>query len=143
MSRGKFEKVEKSKKRMYGKRGLLVCGSPPSEQSALLSLFEQISLGDLPVVFSRTGDLDRTVKDVMNSADRSGMGEDSPMKRAIIMSGLTQKELHTVMTAHRAFGMPSRLWAALTPVSENWNLHALLNELEAESKVMEKKRKNR
>jgi hypothetical protein len=79
----------------------------------------------------------------MNSGDRSGMGEHSPMKRAIIMSGLTQKELHTLMSVYRATGMSSQLWASLTPISENWTLKNLLNELESESEAMKKKRNSR
>jgi hypothetical protein len=143
MRHGKFEKVGKTEKRMYGKRQLLVCGYPPGEQSALLSLLEQIGLGDLPVVFTRAGDSEKTLKAVMNSDDRTGLGQESPMKRAVIMSGLTQNELHALMSAYRTSGMHAQLWASLTPISENWTVDALLNELQAESEAMKKKRKGR
>jgi hypothetical protein len=60
MSHGKFRKVGKSGKRMYGKRELLVCGYPPGEQPSLLSLLQQSGLADLPVIFTQASDSDRT-----------------------------------------------------------------------------------
>ena len=51
MTKGTFQKVEKSKKRMYGPPGVLVCGHPPGEQSSLISLLEQNGFEDLPAIF--------------------------------------------------------------------------------------------
>jgi hypothetical protein len=63
------------------------------------------------------------------------------MKRAVIMSGFTQKELHALMAAYRGSELPSQLWATLTPVSENWSVADLLDELAAEAEAIKKQRK--
>jgi hypothetical protein len=126
---------------MYGPRKLLVCGYPESEQRALLSLLKENGLSTFPVIFATNGDLQRTLKEVLDSDDRQGQGEVFGMKRAVIMSGFTQKELHILMAAYRGSELPSQLWATLTPVSENWFVADLLDELAAEAEAIKKQRK--
>ena len=138
---GKFKKVGKSKKKMYGPRKLLVCGYSGGEQLEFLSLLEEKGLSDLPVIFVTSSNTNKTLRQVLMLDDRSGQGEVSDMKRGVIMSGFTQKELHTLMTAYRGCGMPSQLWATLTPVSENWSLTDLLDELAAEAEAISNQRK--
>jgi hypothetical protein len=138
---GKFKKIGKSVKKMYGPRKLLVCGYPESEQRALLSLLKENGLSTFPVIFATNGDLQRTLKEVLDSDDRQGQGEVFGMKRAVIMSGFTQKELHILMAAYRGSELPSQLWATLTPVSENWFVADLLDELAAEAEAIKKQRK--
>ena len=58
------------------------------------------------------------------------------------MSGLTQNELHRLMAAYRKAGFARQIWATLTPISEEWSLEHLLNELQAEDMAMKNKRKN-
>lgn len=138
---GTFKKVGKSGKKMYGPKKLLVCGYPEPEQRALLSLLEKNGLSAFPVIFATNGDLQRTLKEVLDSDDSQGQGEVSDMKRAVIMSGFTQKELHLLMTAYRGSDLPPQLWATLTPISENWSVADLLAELAAEAEAVKKQRK--
>ena len=126
---------------MYGPRKLLVCGYPETEQRTLLSLLKEKGLNTFPVIFATNGDLQRTLKEVLDSDDRQGQGESFDMKRAVIMSGFTQKELHTLMSAYRGCELPVQLWATLTPISENWSLADLLDELAAEAEAIKKQRK--
>jgi len=44
------------------------------------------------------------------------------------------------MTAYRLVELPSQLWATLTPISENWSVTNLLEELAAESEAIKKQR---
>jgi hypothetical protein len=136
---GKFRKVSRSEKRMYGPRALLICGYPEEEHASLLEMLEGIGLSGFPVIFATSRDLETAVGDLLNSGDRAGLKEPSPMQRALIMSGMTQNDLHTLMGAYRQSGLPKQLWASLTPVSESWTLGALLKELEKESQQMRKK----
>jgi hypothetical protein len=138
---GEFKKVDKSERKMYGPRKLLVCGYSESEQLGFLSLLEKNGFVDLPVIFVTSGETSRTLKEVLTSDDRSGRGEVSDMKRAVIMSGFTQKELHTLMKGYRVSGMQKQLWATLTPVSENWPVADLLEELAAEAEAIDRQRK--
>jgi hypothetical protein len=135
-----FQKMKKSNKKMYGTRGILVCGYAPSEQRLLVSFLGQKGFQDLPVIFVTTAQSMKTLKELLALPDCSGQGEASGMRRAIIMSGFTQKELHKLMEAYRLAELPSQLWATLTPISENWSVTNLLEELAAESEAIKKQR---
>ncbi len=128
----KNKKVGKSSKRMYGPRKLVMCGYSGSEQLEILALLEEKGLGAVPVVFATAADLQRTMKDVFATEPREEHNPEGEMSRATIVAGLTQKELHILMTAYRKAKLPPQLWAALTPTSESWLLSALLEELAAE-----------
>ena len=140
--KGTFQKVKKSNTRMYGSRGILVCGYSLTEQSPFLSLLAQAGFQDLSVVFVTSSQSMHTLKELLALPNRSGHGEESDMRRAIIMSGFTQKELHKLMTAYRQSELPSQLWATLTPISKNWSLSDLLEELAKESEAIAKQRKS-
>ena len=136
---GKSRKIGKSvKQKMYGSRKLLVCGYPEQDHQTLLSLLEENNLKSIPVIFVTDNDMQKTIKDILDSEDKVGAGENSEMRRAIVVSGLTQKELHILMTAYRKTKLPAQLWAALTPTSEKWTVAALLEELAAEKEEIRK-----
>jgi hypothetical protein len=135
-----FQKVKKSSKKMYGARGILVCGYSSSEQPSFLTFLEQAGFQDFTAIFVTTDQSMNTLKELLALPDRSGYGEESDMRRAIIMSGFTQKELHKLMAAYRNVELPSQLWATLTPISENWSITNLLEELAAESEAIKKQR---
>jgi hypothetical protein len=140
MAKGTFKKVGKSKKRMYGPRGILVCGYLPREQSSLLYFLEQNGFKDLPAIFATDDNATKTIKEVLASDDKAGLGKRSEMRRAIIMSGFTQKELYRFMAIYRLSELPSPLWASLTPISETWSISHLLDELAAESEALKKRK---
>jgi hypothetical protein len=140
--KGQFTKIEKSEERMYGPRGLLICGYPEEERDNFCQLVETTGLTDIRIVFTCTHDLGETVGDILGYADKAGLAGDSAMPRAVIMSGLTQNELHHLMASYRGAGLARQLWATLTPVSEKWSLESLLNELQAEHEAMKNKPKS-
>lgn len=142
MAKGTFTKVGKSKKRMHGARGILACGYLPGEQSSLLYLLEQNGFKDLPALFPTDDDSAKTIKEVLDSDDKAGLGNKSEMRRAIIMSGFTQKELYKFMAIYRLSELPSPLWASLTPTSETWSISRLLDELAAESEAIRKQKED-
>jgi len=138
---GKFRKVKKSQKKMYGPRKLIVCGYPDLDRRALLSLLAENDFNDLPVIFVTTRDLKKTISELLTLSDRSGHDASSRMERALIMSGFTQNELHRLMKAYRNSGLPKQLWATVTPISENWPVEKLLGELSAEAAAFKKQRR--
>ena len=129
-------KVEKSADKMYGDRNLLVCGYTEAEQKAMLLLLQKNKLGSCPVIFATNEDIQKPLKEILQAENRYGHGEASEMRKAVIMSGFTQKQLHALMAAHRKSKLPRQHWAALTPTSENWALTELLEELEAEAEAI-------
>ena len=138
MNTDSFKKAGRSEKKMYGPRKILVCGYPAPEQSTLLYLLEENGFTDLPVVFVSNSDTGKTLKELIGLPHSSGLGEDSEMDRAVIMSGLTQKELYKLMAVYRLSELPSQLWASVTPVSEMWSVAQLLSESAAETEATKK-----
>jgi hypothetical protein len=136
MGNGTFTKVETSEEKMYGPRQLLVCGYTTGQQPLLRSLLNQIDMADLPVKFITDADSYRSLKDILALKEKRGEGEASTLSRAIIMCGLTHKELHRLMGVYRGSDFPKQLWATLTPISENWTVKDLLEELAKESEAM-------
>lgn len=133
MSPAGFSKIGGSaRKRLYGPRAALVCGYTSDEQDTLLAMMARFRLDDLPLVFAKGEDMDRRVGDMLAQPPGHGQGVDSPLPRAIVLSGVTEKELSTFMAAWKHLGLPRQNWATLTPTSETWSLMDLLAELDLE-----------
>jgi len=136
MSEGGFEKVSASDEPMYGPRKLLICGFSAEIQPHVAKLLEILKLSDIAKIWVTTEHADTPISDVLVLEDNTGWGESSGLPRAIIMCGLTQNELHRLMSASREAGMKPPLWATLTPSSETWTVQDLLKELAAEHQAM-------
>ncbi|MFO8083904.1 MAG: DUF3783 domain-containing protein [Desulfobacterales bacterium] len=134
-----FTKVARSENRLYGPRKLLVCGFPRAEQSEFLNIVKLSEIEELPTVWAESAQADETLKTLFAMEDMTGFANESKFLRAVIMGGITQKELHQLMGKYRSNGMAPSLWAVLTPTSENWTLRMLLEELDAERCKMRKK----
>ncbi len=130
-----MQKIGNGARRLYGPRALLVCGFPPDEQDAMLGLAEGLSEGEgepLPVVFATAGDTAVLLGELVARPGGSGLGAEAGLRRAVIMSGIAEAELHLLMAVYRRLGLARPLWATLTPTSEGWTLARLLDELAAE-----------
>ena len=99
--------------------------------------FEKIS-----IVWANRDNAVQTLSTLLQLPDGTGSGQDSTLSRAVIVSGITENQLHSLMDVCRKSGMKQALWAALTPTSETWTLDGLLEELNKERKALSgKKRK--
>ncbi len=141
MTDGTFEKVQHSDSRMYGPPKLLLCGFSLQVQPAFIEVLKMAGLEDTAVVWANEDNQKETLLALLALPDGAGKGRGSTLPRAIIVSGITENQLHTLMTLCRKSGMPPSLWAALTPTSETWPLGQLLNELQAERKTLSKGRR--
>jgi len=138
MSDAGFEKVSPSDKPMYGPRKLLICGFSSEVQPDFVRLLEIIGLSEMPKVWVTEQYAQRPISEVLALEDDTGWRVSSELPRAIIMCGLTQNELHLLMSGSRQAGMKPPLWATLTPTSETWSVQDLLKELAAEHQAMRK-----
>ena len=138
MTEAKFEKVSPSDKRLYGPRKLLLCGFSEKVQPNFAKLLELIELADIPRIWVSDNQAGIQVGELIALEDGAGWGQPSDLPRAIIMAGITQNEMHQLMSGCRQAEMKPPLWATLTPISETWILRDLLGELAAERAAMEK-----
>jgi hypothetical protein len=136
--------VGESKKRMYGPRGILVCGFSSEERKSILKMLSDKKFKNLPVVYTANNDRTELMKDIITRAHKTGLEDECKLEneckldRAIIMSGLTEKEFHRTMTNYKKLKMVKPLWASLTPTSENWTVEKLISELNSEKLHLEK-----
>ena len=139
MTDAKFEKVSNTDRPLYGPRKLLLCGFSQSVQPNFSKLLELIGLSEIPKVWVAENKADMRVSELVELQDGTGWGVSSELPRAIIMAGITQNEMHRLMSACRKSRMKPTLWATLTPTSETWTVQNLLNELAAEHRMMQKR----
>jgi hypothetical protein len=135
-----FQKVDQSDSLLYGPRKLLLCGFPAHAQSKFMTLLKMIGLSEMPVVWVTDDQADTHVAELVQLEDGAGTGSSSDLPRAIVMSGISQMELHLLMSGCRKSGMQQPLWATLTPTSETWPIRDLLKELAAEHAAMKNRR---
>lgn len=137
-----FEKLGLTDKRLYGARKLLLCGFAAAAQPKFKTLLAMIGIREVPLTWGTGQDVKETIGALLSRPDGSGEGSDSDLPRAIIVAGLEESELHTLMSGCRQAGMRQALWAALTPTSESWPLGQLLKELSAERAALSKDQKD-
>jgi hypothetical protein len=143
MAQAKFEKMTTSDTALYGPCKLLLCGFPAGAQTKLKTVLDMASLNTVPRVWVSQDQADLLLSELFKLPDDTGEGASSSLPRAIIVAGITEKELIRLMTVSRKTGMKPALWATLTPTSETWTLTALLAELSAERRALQKKTKKK
>ncbi|MFZ7126111.1 MAG: DUF3783 domain-containing protein [Desulfobacterales bacterium] len=140
--KGKFSRIGKtSPKPMFGPRVLMAVGFDEKHKTGLLDLLERLGFRNLPVVQPSAADQDRRVADILERSGSAGAEQttaDLPL--TVLMSGMSEKELHRLISAWKDSPLPRPLWATLTPTSAQWPLSRLLLELVAERKAMEVRR---
>lgn len=138
MTEGTFEKVKHSDDPMYGPPKLLLCGFAASAQPKFMTVLDMAGLRGIPVVWVNEAVSQKPLSALIDLPEGSGTGVASTLARAIIVSGITENQLHALMTICRQTGMQQALWAVLTPTSETWPLARLLTELQAERTALSK-----
>jgi hypothetical protein len=133
-----FEKISQNDQKIHGPRKLLLCGFASEAQPKFIKLLGILNISDLPLVWVTENQAGSRLDELLELADGAGWGKTSSLPRAVIMSGITTNELHTIMSGCRQAGMKQALWATLTPTSESWPLEQLLAELAAEREAMKK-----
>ena len=133
-----FSQVSRTSQVLFGPRKLLVCGFTPEGQTQLGDVIAVSKISDLAVIYAASADLELVLADIMARPKNAGRNEISRMPAAIIMAGITENELHQLISSYRRAGLPNPLWATLTPISESWTLRQLLKDLSAEREALAK-----
>jgi hypothetical protein len=141
MAEAKFEKIKLSDKPLYGPQKLLLCGFSTVAQSKFNAVLKMVGLSTIPKIWVSENQSHTVLSDLLKLPDGEGEGESSQLPRAIIVSGIMEKELISLMRVSKKSGMKNTLWATLTPTSENWTIDQLLVELLSERKAMQRKKK--
>ncbi len=140
MSKGSFKKIQPSDTCIYGPRKLLLTGFAAGVQDRFKSLLQTLGFLDVALVWVTEDQSESIIDALVQMPDGSGIGRSSPLPRAIIVGGITEKELQHLITGCRKAGLKQVLWATLTPTSVTWPLQQLLSELAAEHAALSRKK---
>ena len=140
MSKGSFKRIQNSERCIHGPRQLLLTGFAAGVQERFKSLLQALGLSDVALVWATEDQSDTVIEDLTELADGSGTGRSSSLPRAIVVGGVTEKELQHLITGCRKAGLKKVLWATMTPTSVTWPLQQLLGELAAEHAALSRKK---
>jgi len=138
MTDATFEKITLSDKLLYGPEKLIVCGFPADIQPKFKAVLSMAGLEQVPLVWALENQSSTRLSDLVALPSGSGRGESSTLPRAIIVAGIAERQLQSLMAICSKTGMKQAIWATLTPTSETWQLKDLLAELMAERKALQK-----
>jgi hypothetical protein len=141
MNDAKLEEVSHSDKTLYGPRKLLLCGFADTAQPKFLTVLQMVGLADVPTVWVAPEQAETRLQELVDMPDRFGWGVSSALPRAVIVCGITEKQLHALMTVCRKTGMQQALWAVLTPINMQWTMQELLAQIEAERQALQAKKR--
>jgi len=136
-----FQPMGDSDERRFGPRRILVCGFTSDEGALVARLAHMMTdkLGGepLPVFVSGRSHLPQRLGELFEKP--VAVPEDQPTAaRAVILSGVSEREIHAFMAAYKTLGLERPLWATLTPTSQDWPLADLLDELVAERAALQR-----
>ena len=141
-----FQKMGSSDKPRPGPRRVLVCGYDDEArvniESLTVMMVEKLNLMVLPLAFATENELAKSLMDIFEGPLPDGQ-QSTEMERAVIMSGMSEKEIHAFMGGFRTLQLPKPLWATLTPLSSKWTLGYLLGELATERKALAEQAKKK
>ena len=137
MTQPGFKPIGQTEQRLFGPRKILVCGYSLEQQHNLLKIYTQLpEFTTLPILFARAEDTNASLETLFSRNHATEEDEVLASPPAIIMAGLTEKELHLFMAEHKKAMKFSPIWATLTPTSVGWTLGELLQELGREKEAM-------
>mgnify|MGYP001813183916 CR=1 FL=1 len=138
MADATFDKITLSDKPLYGPEKLIICGFSADVQPKFEMVLKMAGLEQIPLIWAIESQSNTRLSDLVALPSGSGKGIASTLPRAIIVAGISERQLQTLMAVCRETGMKQALWATLTPTSEAWLLKDLLAELRAERKALQK-----
>ena len=110
MAEAKFEKLTNPAALLYGPPKLLICGFPKSAQSKFISLLGSAGLAGIPLVWATKAHSAEVLSELLKLPDSTGLGESSDLPRAVIVSGIQEKQLHSLMALCRKIKMQPAMW---------------------------------
>lgn len=135
-----FRPVGDSDRQMHGATAVLASGFSVQEQTILRAMMDTAGLETVPTVYITAATLPLTLDALAALPAEANAGETAELPKALVMSGLTEQQLHTLMDSYRASGLPRPLWASVTPTSAGWTIKHLLIELLKEREAMRQAR---
>ncbi len=131
-----FRPIGDSDQKMHGNTAVLISGFSTDEQTTLYEKFPAWGMEKVSLIVIAAETLPLTLAQATALPNQSNMGQTAELPRAVIMSGLQERQLNTFMRGYREIGLTRPLWASVTAHSEQWTVKYLLVELLKEREAM-------
>jgi hypothetical protein len=135
-----FRPIGDSNNRMPGNTAVLVSGCSGDEQVLLRSVMDDNGLADVPAVYIAEVSLDSTLTELTALPGETNAGAVAKLPRGVVMSGLTENQLHLLMKIYRESPLPQPCWASVTPTNGTWTIKQMLIELLKEREALRQAR---
>lgn len=143
MTRKGFSKISSSGEKLFGPRGMIAYGFSMPDQKAIMNHINSLDLPDIPTSFAGDESLAENLLTLLQAKQtKISQQRHASLGKVIILSGLTEEEVHLLLNTWPKTSLPSPLWAVLTPTSQHWTLCSLIKALEGEARVMAQKQRN-
>ncbi len=131
-----FRPIDNSEAPMHGRPAILMSGFPSDEQATVRQSLASWGIPEVPLIVIAPDTLPLTLAEAAALPDGTNASLTPELPRAIIMSGLTGRQLNGLMDGYRQSGLTRPLWASVTPTSATWTVKYLLVELLKEREAM-------
>lgn len=139
MTEGKFTKLENGDDAGFGPESILVCGFPEQASPSLGSLLKSICAEQHRVQLCSKAMLAQNLGQALLTEDPDEPAAPDQLPRVMILSGLSNRQIHDFVDRFSSTGLPRPIFASTTPTNLDMPLRTLLLALLKEHQVMSEK----
>lgn len=142
MTDATFRKLDNDDRRGHGPRLILIGGFQANEVMILKEFVDKVLPEKAHLRLCTAKMLEKTLGEALNQSFDDDPAPPEKLPCFLLLSGLSNQEIHAVINRYSTTGLPRPLFASATPANVNFLLRQLLLELLEEHKAMMTRRRN-
>jgi hypothetical protein len=131
-----FESIDQDEAPGVGPAAVLLCGFAEQEVDPVGRLLAEAGAPDHAVIRVSEAMLGGTLQAALTATAPGPAVAADKLPRAVILSGLTGRQLHAVIDGWAGAGLAPPIWASTTPHNLEFTVRDLLRELLAEQRAL-------
>ena len=135
MSDDDFEALSEDEQAGLGPAAVLLAGFEAAEETPISQLLSGAGAPEHALIRCRVSMLDQTLHDALAEPAPGELARADQLPRVLILSGLSNRQLHAVIDGFADTGLRRPVWASATENSLQMTLKALLTHLLAEQQA--------
>lgn len=129
MTERTFRELDGSERSIPGPPAVLLCGFSVPEAEEVRVLLDEAQTGTERLVLCTEGMLRRPLQEVLEVSIHEEPVPPDRLPRVILLSGMTEQQIHSFLDAFRVSGLPRPIFATTTDSNLRRNLRDLLLDL--------------
>ena len=131
-----FESLDQDDQPGVGPDALLLAGFDLDAVATVRDLMAQVGAPTHRVLRCSEAMLPMPLEEALNQTRPGKAVEPEQLPRAVILSGLSGRQIHAIIDHWKGTGLPRPIWASTTPNNLSFTVRDLLKELLAEQRAM-------